>query len=226
VAVSGVAGWVLLASIVLAAPDVDAAAAQGEGAFFWVMGAVLPGWLAGLLYAGIIVAQYLCGLATVTSASRMAYAFARDGGLPFSGLLRRVSPTFRTPAPAVWAVTLAAVLFTVYTPVYSTITAVCVILLYISYVLPTALGLLAYGRSWTALGPWHLGRWYRPLAVLSVVGCGGLLVLGMAPPNDSAIWTVAGLTLVLAGAWFGFERRRFPGPPLTARLAGEPAAGP
>ena len=49
------------------------------------------------------MAQYLCGLATVTSASRMAYAFARDGGLPFSSAVRWVCPRRRSPAVAIWA---------------------------------------------------------------------------------------------------------------------------
>ena len=47
-----------------------------------------------------------------------------------------------------------------------------------------ALGAWAYGRTWTVMGPWDLGRWYRPLAVLSVVGCVVLIVLGMQPPNE------------------------------------------
>lgn len=213
VLVSGVAGWIMLSAVVLAIPDMDEAAAQGASAFFWIMNSVLPGWLAGLLYFGITVAQYLCGLATVTSASRMAYAFARDGGLPGSALLRRVSRRYRTPAAAIWLASSAAVLFTVYTPVYSTITAVCTIFLYISYVLPTTLGLFAYGRWWTVMGPWHLGAWYRPLAVVCVLGCGVLIAIGMAPPNDEAIWIVGAAVVLLVGVWFGFERRRFPGPP-------------
>ena len=103
------------------------------------------------------MAQYLCGLATVTSASRMAFAFARDGGLPFSTAVRWVCPRRRSPAVAIWVVAAASVLFTLHTPVYATITAVCTIFLYISYVLPTALGAWAYGRTWTAMGPWDLG---------------------------------------------------------------------
>ena len=119
--------------------------------------AVVPNWLAKLLLAGAVIAQYFCGLATVTSASRMAFAFARDGGLPASTWVRWVSPTFRTPPVAIWGVALAALLFTVSTPVYATITVVCVIFLYVSYVLPTAIGILAYGRWWTNFGPWQLG---------------------------------------------------------------------
>lgn len=213
VLVSGLFGWLMLAALVVAAPDPDAAAAQGAGAFAWIVGAVVPTWAAVLLYAGIAAAQYLCGLATVTSASRMAYAFARDGGLPASGALRRVSPRFRTPAAAIWATAGLSIAFTVYTPVYSTITAVCVIFLYISYVIPTALGLVAHGRTWTAMGPWSLGRLYRPLALVSVLFCGLLLVVGVQPPNDQALGIVVGATLVLALGWFGVEQRRFAGPP-------------
>ena len=111
--------------------------------------------------------------------------------------------------------------FTVYTPVYTTITAVCTIFLYISYVLPTLLGLVAYGRWWTHVGPWHLGRWYRPLAVVSVLGCVGLIVIGMQPPNDEAAWVLGGLTLLLVALWYGVARHRFVGPPQSDTLLPE-----
>jgi amino acid transporter len=214
VLISGVAGWALLSAVVLAAPSLSEAAARGEGSFLWIMRSTLPPWLATGLSAGIVVSQYLCGLATVTSASRMAFAFARDGGLPFSKAVRWVCPKRRSPAVAIWLTSTAAVLFTVYTPVYSTITAVCTILLYLSYVLPSVLGALAYGKTWTAMGPWRLGRWYRPMAWLSALGCGGLIVIGMQPPNERSLWVVGGMAVVLAVAWFAGERRRFPGPPV------------
>ena len=88
VLVSGVAGWILLSAVVMAAPSLADAAAQGEGAFLSIMNQVLPQPLTVALGGGIVVAQYLCGLATVTAASRMAFAFARDGGLPFSQVVR------------------------------------------------------------------------------------------------------------------------------------------
>src|SRR5947209_8121086 len=103
--------------------------------------------MATVLFVGIGVAQYLCGLATVTSASRMCYAFARDGGLPASSMFRRVDPRRRAPGRAIWAVALAALSLTALVK-YETIAAACAVLLYISYVLPTWLGLLAYGRRW------------------------------------------------------------------------------
>lgn len=221
VLVSGLAGWVLLSAIVLAMPDPAAAAATPDRAVVSTLFAATSRPIAITLIAAAVFAQYLCGLATVTSASRMAFAFARDGGLPFPKIARRVSPKFQTPSVAIWGVALASVAFTAYTPMYSTIAAVCVILLYVSYVLPTALGFVAYGHRWTHFGPWQLGIWYRPLAVVSVVGCIGLIVIGMQPPNEKALYVVGGMVAVLLAGWFGYARRKFPGPPpgLLASLA-------
>ena len=218
--VSGLFGWAMLCAAVLAMPDPAAAAEKGEQAFVFTLDGAVPRPVFLALCGAIVVAQYLCGLATVTSASRMAFAFARDGGLPGSRWVRHVSPRFRTPPVAVWLVATAAVLFTVYSPVYSTITAVCVIFLYISYVLPTAIGAVAHGRWWTEFGPWTLGRWFRPLAIVSVLGCGGLIVIGMQPPNGKAAYVIAVMAAVLAVLWFAVARHTFPGPPhgvLTAR---------
>jgi len=213
VLVSGIFGWLMLCAVVLAMPDPARAAEKGDGAFVFTLGEVLPGWFASLLLGCIVIAQYLCGLATVTSASRMMFAFARDGGLPASRWVRHVSPRFRTPVIAIWGVCISAVLFTMYADVYSTITAVCVIFLYLSYVLPTAIGLVAHGRWWNEMGPWQLGRWFRPLAVVSILGCGGLIVIGMQPPNEKAAIVVGGMVVVLGVLWFAVAKHTFPGPP-------------
>jgi amino acid transporter len=217
VVVSGAFGWVMVCAVVLAAPDLGEAARQGSGAFAWIVDQTLPRWLAVPLYLAIALAQYVCGLAALTAASRMAWAFARDGGLPFSAALRHINPTFRTPVAAIWSVAALAVGFTVYTPVYSTIAVVTSLFLYLSYVLPAALGLWAYGRTWTVMGPWDLGRWYRPLVLACVVGCAGLFVIGVQPPNGQALYILPGSAAVLAAAWIGLERRRFPGPPAACR---------
>ena len=117
------------------------------------------------------------------------------------------------PVAAIWSVAFSSILFTAYTPVYSTITAVCVIFLYISYVLPTVLGCIAYERTWKRMGPWSMGGWYRPAAVVSIIGCSGLIVIGMQPPNDKAFWVVAGSVIVLTIWWWLRARHVFPGPP-------------
>ncbi|RLS35354.1 MAG: amino acid permease [Planctomycetota bacterium] len=222
VVVSALFGWIMLAALVMAIPDIDAAVAQGGNAFFWTLEELLPAPLRSTLLGGILVAQYCCGLATVTSASRMLFAFARDGGLPWSKTLRRVSPIHHTPAIAIWVVASLAVVVTGLVP-YLAITAVCVILLYVSYLMPTLSGLLAWGRSWTRMGPWSLGRWYRPLAVICLAGGGALFVIGVQPPNEFALRLVPGLAAVLGAWWFLHKRHHFPGPPsVILRSTGAP----
>jgi len=214
VAVSGVCGWIMLSAVVLAIPNMDAAAAQGANSFHYIVAQVLPAGVWQALALGIVIAQFFCGLATVTSASRMAYAFARDGGLPYSHFVRRVSTRFHTPVIAIWTVSLLSVAFVVHTGTYSTITGACTIFLYISYVIPTALGLFAYGRSWKQMGPWSMGAaMYRTLAVVSVLGCALILLVAVQPPNEQNLWTVPGALMLTAVVWFGHERKRFRGPP-------------
>ncbi|MSR80747.1 MAG: amino acid permease [Gemmataceae bacterium] len=223
VLISGIAGWILLGVAVLVIDDHHHIANQGERAFVEILEQNLPGWLETIAYVAILVAQYFCGMATITSASRMVFAFARDGGLPASQWLRQVRPGSQVPANAVWVVAIGSVLFTAYADVYATITAACTIFLYLSYVLPTFLGLMAHGRSWTAMGPWQVGIWFKPLAILSIVGSLGLLVIGTQPPSEKAGYVVIAFLFILVLMWLISARKSFKGPPVDLKtLQGNP----
>jgi amino acid transporter len=226
---AGVIGYLMLVALLLMLPDMDQAALQGWNVFFWALEQRVPLAARELLYALIFVAQLLCGLATVTSASRMIYAFARDGGLPASALLAKVSPRHRTPAAAIWTAALLSLLFvwgakwleSGGTPVYTVVVSCTVIFLYFSCVVPIALGLIAYGGpKWPRMGPWSMGRaGFSLFAVLSIAAMIVIFVLGVQPPNQLALNVTIGFLLLTALIWFGFERRRFKGPPVGALIA-------
>src|SRR5437867_35486 len=73
-------GYVMICSFVLAMPSVADGAKQGGNVFYWLMdGSSMPAALKAILYIGIVLANYLCALAGLTSLSRMIFAFARDG---------------------------------------------------------------------------------------------------------------------------------------------------
>jgi len=214
VAVSGLFGWVMVAAFVLALPSVSDGARQGANVFPWLMTSVLPGAAGNVLWVGIVAANYLCGLACVTSTSRMMYAFARDGGLPGARLLRRVSPRWKTPVAAIWTTVALAFASTLYAPAYTTLTTACVIFLYLSYVMPAAAGLRAYGRSWKRMGPFDLGgRLYRALCAVALAGVILLVWIGVQPPNEKALTVTLAAVGLLAAAWWLGVRRRFQGPP-------------
>lgn len=213
VVVSGIAGWIVLGVVVCSITDPLTIVDAAEGAFMKALGQATGETIASLLGWAIAVAQYLCGLATVTAASRMAYAFARDGGLPCSRLLAKISHDTRVPVAGIWTVSMVSVLFTLWTPVYATITSVCTILLYLSYVVPLFLAARALGRTWTELGPFQLGIWFKPAAMVSVTGCAGLVAIGVQPPNEQALVVLGALMVVLVICWFMVAARTFKGPP-------------
>jgi amino acid transporter len=226
---SGAFGYLFLVSFLLMLPDLDQAAVQGWNVFFWAMQQRVPLHTRELLYVLIFLAQVLCGLATVTSASRMIYAFARDGGLPAARLLARVSPRHRTPAAAIWTGAILSLLFvwgakwleSSGTPVYSVVVSCTVIFIFFSYVVPVALGLIAYGGpKWPHMGPWSMGRaGYSFFAVLSILAMILIFVIGVQPPNQLALNVTIGFLILTALVWFAFERRRFRGPPVGAAIA-------
>jgi amino acid transporter len=208
---SSLFGWLMLIAFVIAVPDMNAGAKTGFGVFFDTMGKVIPGGLREVLYVGILVSQFLCGLATVTSASRMIFAFARDGGFP--AVLRGIHATYRTPVAAIWTAAIISILFTLYAPVYTTIVSVTVIFLFLSYAMPIAAGLLAYGRTWTRMGPWDIGGTYRIVAVLVIAATALIFGIGIQPPNGNALYVTVGFFALVAVIWFALERNRFVGPP-------------
>ncbi len=136
------------------------------------------------------VGQLFCGMACVTSASRMTFAFSRDGAVPGHNLWRRLGAN-KTPNWAVFFVVLFAIVITVPayfpnhlgTPVaFLAVTSISVIGLYIAYTIPVYLRWRA-GDSFVT-GTWTLGskyKWINPIAVVWVALCVVIFCLPFSP---------------------------------------------
>ena len=206
-------GWIMICTFVLVMPDLAVGVKQGLG-FFDALLSSLPTALKDILGIGIFLVNFLCGLACLTSTSRMMYAFARDGCLPSSSMLRIVSPTLKTPVAAVWVSAILAVTATLYAAGFSVLAVGCAVFLYISYVMPIAAGILAEGKTWLHKGPFDLGGLSKIIATLAVLGGGLLAFIGMQPPNEKVLYVTIAMLIVMAIFWFVFgERNRFKGPP-------------
>ncbi|MBB3741024.1 amino acid transporter [Rhizobium sp. BK591] len=226
---SALFGYIMLCAFVLMLPNMDDAAKQGWNVFFWAMDSQVNPIVKDILYLAILVSQWLCGLATVTSVSRMIFAFSRDGGLPASKALSKVSPQYRTPVAAIWTGSILSVLFVWGsslvsigdTPVYTIVVSCTVIFLFFSFAIPITLGLFAWGTSkWDKMGPWNLGEGvFKLFAVLTIIAMILIFILGIQPPNEWALYITVGFLVVTGIVWFGFESRRFKGPPIGAEVA-------
>jgi amino acid transporter len=208
VIVSGVAGYALLLAVTLAVGDLTAAGAA-DNPFIFVLQQALPRSGSALVLVAM-AAMWFCGLSSVTSNSRMLFAFARDGGLPVAQTVASVSPRFRSPHVAIWISVAAALLVALWSEAYSAMVALSVIALYASYGMPIACGLLSRRRE---RGPWHLGRASAPLNMLALLWIATCTVLFVLPPNQLAGYTFAGCVAALTLYWRFYMRARFRGPP-------------
>jgi amino acid transporter len=226
---SALFGYIMLCAFVLVLPNMDDAAKQGWNVFFWALDSQFDPTLKFVLYLAIFLSQWLCGLATVTSVSRMMFAFSRDGGLPFSKNLARVSRKHRTPVHSIWAGSILSVAFVLGakwleaggTPVYTIVVSCTVIFLFFSFAIPIALGLLAHGTAkWPKMGPWDLGAGvFKLFAFLSIVAMVLIFVIGVQAPNDMALKITIGFLILTAVVWIALENRRFRGPPIGDMIA-------
>jgi amino acid transporter len=112
---SAIGGWILLLTFLFAIPD-DAAgnpdnAGVGGGGVAYIFTSALENDLAATVLLVSAVGQFFCTTACMTSASRMTFAFSRDGAIPGSGLWSKVNAA-KVPANAVLLVAVVAALIT------------------------------------------------------------------------------------------------------------------
>ena len=129
--ISGVVGYALLLAVTLGIQDLPTAAGAANPFIAVAERALGAGFGRGLTWA-ILPAMWFCGLSSVTTNARMIYAFSRDGGLPGSGVWRRVDARRRTPVQAIWLAVGLAFLIGLYTKAFTVIVTLSTIGLYVS----------------------------------------------------------------------------------------------
>jgi amino acid transporter len=234
VVVSVVFGWILLLAVTFQLPStqfgIDLGLDVGYIVPFSWAASMSQNWAEFLLLI-CVVAQFFCVTASVTSASRMMFAFSRDRAVPGHPLWRRVAPN-RVPRWSVFGIGVFAAILMIpanwnYFIGYAVGTAVAVIGLYIAFILPVWLR-WRLGDSWDEPRAWSLGRHYKWLNPISIVWVAIITVLFVFPlydvglpwnpgpfswefTNYTILW-FAGIGLVFGGWWLLSARKWFEGP--------------
>lgn len=159
------------------------------------------------------------GVGILTTASRLTWGFARDGGLPFHRYLSRIDNTWKAPVRALWAqgilTALIGILYLFSSAVLQAILSVSTIALTISYGIPIGVLLFVAGReNLPAGGCFKLGRWGGVCNVVSLVYCAVTTVFFFFPesprvqPGDMN-WAIAvfAVMLVVAGIFWCVQGR-------------------
>lgn len=174
------------------------------------------------LFTLVLVCMWHCGLFSMTSNSRMMFAFARDGGIPH--FFHKVDKRFRSPIRTIW---LAATLsFILALPslgssvAFSAATSIATIGLYISYGLPILIGLIWQGNFIAMKGPFNLKHFSRPVAATACAWIMAITVVFCLPTSNpvddqTLNYTVVAVGIIAIGAglaWVISARKWFTGP--------------
>jgi len=218
VAVSAVVGYVALLALTNSIPPgkIAETASDPYPVLYIVRNSLRP-FFANVIAVTIAGAMWLCGLASITSMARVCYAFARDGGLPGSYLVSRVSPKWGTPVVAIIVTSLLVVIVTFYSATYAVVTSMSTTALYLAYVIPILLNYRNKRRqsgefTTLATAPWSLGRYGLAINLVSIVWVVFITLLFSIPPNELAGLTMLGLGILLLLYWQLSQKRRFRGP--------------
>jgi amino acid transporter len=219
VVMSVIFGFILLVAVTFAIPDTKGTIAAGGYAVTYIWETAMSRKWAEFLLVIACVAQFFCGAASVTAASRMMFAFSRDGAVPGGRVLRRVSTRNRVPVFAVCAIAVLAWALMIPTYWNNTVgylvgTSIAVIGLYIAYGVPIYLRWRA-GDAFER-GAWSTGnhyKWINPIAVAWILLVCILFLMPITPtgiPWHSGFdWNVVnyapitvGGVLLLVGVWW------------------------
>jgi amino acid transporter len=230
VVVSVIFGFILLVAVTFAIPSTQGAIDNIGNIIPWIWETSMSRRWAEFLLFIAVVAQTFCTIASVTSASRMMFAFSRDRAVPGHQLWKRVSKADRIPIYTVWAICVAAFVIEIPTLWYGLTgyycsTSVAVIGLYVAFVLPIILRLKA-GEKFER-GAWHLGKHYKWIDGLAILWIAFICVVFMlpfayagVPWNKGFDWNLfnytiltVGATFLLFGGWYVLSARKwFKGP--------------
>ncbi|MGH3509305.1 MAG: amino acid permease [Nocardioidaceae bacterium] len=194
---SALGGYILLLCVVFAVPNLangkpDDAGVGGGGVAYIFVHAMGSRWATLILFISAS-AQFFCSTSCLTSASRMLFAFSRDGAVPGSKRWSSLSAN-KVPANAVMLVGVLSAIVTLPAlikvdingapvPVaFYAVTSIAVIGLYLSFAIPIFLRWRHGDRL--EVGSWNNGakyKWMNPIAVAEIIIVSIYLMLPFAP---------------------------------------------
>lgn len=171
-AVGGVFGWGLQLTIAYTLTNIEDIIDSSLGQpFVTYLRQVLNDDLVFFITALTTVSAFMAGQASMISASRVVYAYSRDGCFPLSRIWSRVNKYTYTPVNAVWFNTIigTAILFMIFAGdiAIGAIFSVGGIAAYIAFTTPVAMKVI-FVRDNFRPGPWNLGKFSRPIGLVSI----------------------------------------------------------
>ena len=129
-------GLAVLIGFTLAVPSLETAS-HSATPLLYIIGSYFPNYVVDAAFTLVSIAIFACVLANLTTLTRLVWSMARDGQLPASRFLSRVSE-HKVPANAIWVVIPITALFTIWAQVEVVIIAICTFAMYVTYAMVVA----------------------------------------------------------------------------------------
>ncbi|GHJ87118.1 hypothetical protein NliqN6_3520 [Naganishia liquefaciens] len=159
------------------------------------------------IWSFMCVAQIMMTASLLLPASRQAFAFARDGALPFSKYFYSVNEKTQTPVRTVWlivgfSIPLGALAFADEAAINAIFT-LAIIGPYVAYGIPIACRVFS-GDKLFVPGPWFLGRFSKPIAIIALVWMVFACVIFCFPADVAPTAATMNYAVVVAAAVWAF----------------------
>lgn len=172
--IAGLAGTALVLfifdfALLLAIPNVGKAMAD-PNMIPDVLTAALGSGFAKVFFAGAMVSVFSTAIATLATIVRMIYGMARNGQLPGSGFLTKLSPTTDEPLGTILVAVVLSIIPLIFIKRIPVIVAAITALIIIPYILVLGALLVRRLRGWPrAAAQFSLGKWGLPITVAGLV---------------------------------------------------------
>lgn len=194
---AGVGGLLVLLFALMAAPDLGSPALGNiQGGLPMLVKSVLGETIGRLFLCIVIFAIIVCTLAVHSGAVRLMFAMGRDGLLPYSKPLSRVSTKTRTPVLATMLCGIGALLVLVinlqFPKVFELVTSIAILWANLAYWIVVALQLknrIQLARTGTdADAKFSLGRWGLPVNILAFLWS-SFMIINVSWPRTATYGT-------------------------------------
>lgn len=229
VSIGALLSWPMAIAVMFTIQDVDALLAGGTGVtsldlFLQIFEGKTAGPLA--LQSLIVICMTASNFGIHTWQARLAWAFARDNGFPFSQYLKRIAPPpYEVPLWAhLWSCAFVALLGCLYlgsSIAFNSFISGGILMQYVSYSICIIL-MLRRGRDTIPHGPFWLGKIGLVCNIVTVCWTLFTLVFYSFPPYKTVTPTTMNYVSVVLVGFLGFfasyyvlfARKTYTGPPI------------
>jgi amino acid transporter len=168
----GIFGWFLQLVVAYTVIDIPSVIGSDLGQpFAAYLVQVMPQKIAMAILALTIIAGFFMGQGCMIAASRVTFAYARDGCFPLSKYWAHVNTKTRTPVNAVWANTVIGILMLLLifggSVSIGALFSVGAIAAQVAFTTPILIRVFFVGNRFRP-GPWNLGKFSMPIGVVAI----------------------------------------------------------